>query len=224
MGITQALALAEGRSVVVCAVDLPFVTPELIYRLATADLGRSPAVVACRGDDVQPLLGCYAPRAIDLLRSGAAAPRPRSASWSRRSGRGCSRSATPSCCSTSTLPEDLLHAAAMPRRSRPGAAGHLLAEREVVGADARRQLDGDHVLLRPGAARPASTAAGRERSPRRRGRRAPALRGWDRMSVEQHAHRARDVARRGQSPGTRGRPARRPRRSRLADAASRTGR
>ena len=76
VGIIQALALAEGRSVVVCAVDLPFVTPELIYRLATADLGRSPAVVACRGDDVQPLLGCYALRAIDPLRSGLPAEAP----------------------------------------------------------------------------------------------------------------------------------------------------
>ena len=67
VGILQALALAEGRPVVICAVDLPFVTPELIYRLATADLGRSPAVVACSGTDVQPLLGCFGPRAIDPL-------------------------------------------------------------------------------------------------------------------------------------------------------------
>src|SRR5215475_14082380 len=49
VGIVQALALAEGRSVLVCASDLPFVTPELIYRLATADPGKSPAVVACCG-------------------------------------------------------------------------------------------------------------------------------------------------------------------------------
>jgi molybdenum cofactor guanylyltransferase len=67
VGILQALALAEGRPVVICAVDLPFVTPELIYRLANADLGRSPAVVACCGTDVQPLLGCFGPRAVDLL-------------------------------------------------------------------------------------------------------------------------------------------------------------
>jgi molybdopterin-guanine dinucleotide biosynthesis protein A len=68
--------VAHGRSVVVCAVDLPFVTPELIYRLATADLGRSPAVVACRDTDVQPLLGCYAPRALHPLRSLLAAHPP----------------------------------------------------------------------------------------------------------------------------------------------------
>jgi molybdopterin-guanine dinucleotide biosynthesis protein A len=76
LGIIQALAVADGRSVVVCAVDLPFVTPELIYRLATADLGRSPAVVACRDTDVQPLLGCYAPRALHPLRSLLAAHAP----------------------------------------------------------------------------------------------------------------------------------------------------
>ena len=76
VGIVQALALAEGRAVVVCAGDLPFVTPELVYRLVTADLGKSPAVVACCGSDVQPLLGCYAPRAIDPLRLGLRAEPP----------------------------------------------------------------------------------------------------------------------------------------------------
>jgi molybdopterin-guanine dinucleotide biosynthesis protein A len=76
VGIVHALALAEGRPVVVCALDLPFVTPELIYRLATADLGKSPAVVACRGPDVQPLLGCYAPLAIDPLRNWLPADAP----------------------------------------------------------------------------------------------------------------------------------------------------
>src|ERR1700733_5189697 len=47
VGITQALALASGRPVLVCAGDLPFVTPELIRRLVKADPGRAPAVVAC---------------------------------------------------------------------------------------------------------------------------------------------------------------------------------
>src|SRR5689334_21715495 len=75
-GIVQALALAEGRPIVVCAVDLPFITPELIYRIATADLGKSPAVVACCGNDVQPLLGLYGTRAIDPLRTGMSADAP----------------------------------------------------------------------------------------------------------------------------------------------------
>jgi molybdopterin-guanine dinucleotide biosynthesis protein A len=72
VGILQALALAEGRPVVVCAVDLPFVTPELIYRLAMAELRKSPAVIARCGGETQPLLGCYGPRAIDKLRRARA--------------------------------------------------------------------------------------------------------------------------------------------------------
>src|SRR5690349_1861096 len=75
-GLVQALALAEGRPIVACAVDLPFITPELICRLATSDLGRSPAVVACCGKDVQPLLGLYGTRAIDPLRAGISADAP----------------------------------------------------------------------------------------------------------------------------------------------------
>lgn len=71
VGITQALALAGGRPVLVCAGDLPFVTPELIRRLVKADPGRSTAVVACSEERMQPLLGCYQPRALELL-AGAA--------------------------------------------------------------------------------------------------------------------------------------------------------
>jgi molybdopterin-guanine dinucleotide biosynthesis protein A len=67
VGITQALALAGGRPVLVCAGDLPFVTPGLIRRLVKADPGRSPAVVACAEGRMQPLLGCYQPRALERL-------------------------------------------------------------------------------------------------------------------------------------------------------------
>jgi molybdenum cofactor guanylyltransferase len=73
IGITQALALAGGRPVLVCAGDLPFVTPELIRRLVKADPGRAPAVVACAEDRMQPLLGCYQPRALELLAGPARA-------------------------------------------------------------------------------------------------------------------------------------------------------
>jgi molybdenum cofactor guanylyltransferase len=71
IGITQALALAGGRPVLVCAGDMPFVTPDLVRRLVKTDPGRAPAVVACSEDRMQPLLGCYQPRALGLL-SGAA--------------------------------------------------------------------------------------------------------------------------------------------------------
>jgi molybdenum cofactor guanylyltransferase len=67
LGIHQALALADGRAVVVCAVDLPFVSTELITKLATADAGGAPAVLAARYGAVHPLLGRYEPAAAELL-------------------------------------------------------------------------------------------------------------------------------------------------------------
>jgi molybdopterin-guanine dinucleotide biosynthesis protein A len=73
VGITQALALAGGRPVLVCAGDLPFVTPELIRRLVRINPGSSPAVVACAGGRMQPLLGCYQPRALERLAGAARA-------------------------------------------------------------------------------------------------------------------------------------------------------
>jgi len=77
VGIAHALAFAHGRSVLVCAGDLPFVTPELLVALATADPGDAPAVVASKDGEMQPLLGCYEPVAADLLRAAAvAADRP----------------------------------------------------------------------------------------------------------------------------------------------------
>jgi molybdopterin-guanine dinucleotide biosynthesis protein A len=120
LGIVQALALAEGRSVVVCASDLPFVTPELIYHLATADLGKSPAVVACCGADVQPLLGCYAPRAIDPLRSGLPADPPVHELVASLRPRTL-EVGEPELLFNINSPEDLLHAAAiLDGRARAG--------------------------------------------------------------------------------------------------------
>jgi molybdenum cofactor guanylyltransferase len=67
VGISQALALAGGRPVLICAVDLPLVTPELVRRLAAEDPAGAPAVVASRRGEFQPLLGCYRPGALELL-------------------------------------------------------------------------------------------------------------------------------------------------------------
>ena len=124
VGIVQALALAEGRSVVVCAGDLPFVTPELIYRLATADLGKSAAVVACCGSDVQPLLGCFGPRAIDPLRNGLPSEPPVRELVASLQPRML-EVGDPELLFNINSPEDLLHAAAIldgrARASRPPA-------------------------------------------------------------------------------------------------------
>jgi molybdopterin-guanine dinucleotide biosynthesis protein A len=71
VGIVEALALADGRAVVVCPVDLPFVTPALIRRLVRAKRNGAPAVVAASEGVMQPLLGCYQHEAARLLADAA---------------------------------------------------------------------------------------------------------------------------------------------------------
>ncbi len=67
VGVTEALAFAGGRPVLVCAADLPFVTPALVRRLADADPEGTPAVIAGHRGRMQPLLGCYRQSAARLL-------------------------------------------------------------------------------------------------------------------------------------------------------------
>ena len=80
VGIVYALEMAGGRPVLVCASDLPFVTPELLGRVAAArgPGGRpdAPAVVCAHAGAVQPLLGCYWPQAEPVLRAGLDELRP----------------------------------------------------------------------------------------------------------------------------------------------------
>jgi molybdopterin-guanine dinucleotide biosynthesis protein A len=73
VGIVHALACAGGCPVLVCAADLPFVTPEVLRGLAAADPGDTPAVIGAHGSELQPLLGCYQPRAAALLQAAAQA-------------------------------------------------------------------------------------------------------------------------------------------------------
>jgi len=42
LGVVHALGLADGRPVLVCPVDLPFVSPGLIRRIVDAGRGRRP--------------------------------------------------------------------------------------------------------------------------------------------------------------------------------------
>jgi molybdenum cofactor guanylyltransferase len=70
VGILHALALADGREVLICAADMPFVSTELIGRIAAADAGQALAVLAAQGGAMHPLLGRYLPRAAEQL-SGA---------------------------------------------------------------------------------------------------------------------------------------------------------
>jgi molybdenum cofactor guanylyltransferase len=72
VGILHALALADGREVLICAADMPFVSTELIGLIAAADAGQALAVLAAQGGAMHPLLGRYLPEAAEQL--GAAGP------------------------------------------------------------------------------------------------------------------------------------------------------
>jgi molybdopterin-guanine dinucleotide biosynthesis protein A len=67
LGISEALALAGGRRVLVCPVDMPFVSPESLSALAAVQHEGRPAVVATSRGVVRALLGCYLPSAVPLL-------------------------------------------------------------------------------------------------------------------------------------------------------------
>jgi molybdopterin-guanine dinucleotide biosynthesis protein A len=66
-GIIHALGMAEGRAVLVCAADMPLVTADLVGAIARADPRGSSAVVASACGELQPLLGCYQPPALEAL-------------------------------------------------------------------------------------------------------------------------------------------------------------
>jgi molybdenum cofactor guanylyltransferase len=63
-GILAALRASEGRPLVVCGCDMPFVESALLARLAELD---APLAVVDGGDRLHPLLGRYAPALIDAL-------------------------------------------------------------------------------------------------------------------------------------------------------------
>jgi molybdopterin-guanine dinucleotide biosynthesis protein A len=66
-GIVHALERA-GEPVLVCAADMPFLTPEALRTLIAAG-GHAPAAVAVAAGVLQPVLGMYAPAALDVLRA-----------------------------------------------------------------------------------------------------------------------------------------------------------
>ncbi len=72
VGVIEALRRAGGRAVLVCAVDLPLVTPAVVTELVAAASGSGATAVIARG---QPLLGCYQPHALGKLEAlGPAGP------------------------------------------------------------------------------------------------------------------------------------------------------
>jgi molybdenum cofactor guanylyltransferase len=66
-GIIHALEQADAP-VLVCAVDMPFVTPDACRTLLTG-VGERPAVVAVAEGVLQPVLGLYAPSVLAHLRA-----------------------------------------------------------------------------------------------------------------------------------------------------------
>ena len=66
-GLRHALARADGRAVLVVAVDLPLITPALVEEIVSADAEGAPAVVPRAGHRLQPLLARYEPQALAAL-------------------------------------------------------------------------------------------------------------------------------------------------------------
>jgi molybdopterin-guanine dinucleotide biosynthesis protein A len=62
-GIVHALERARGEPVLVCAADMPFVTPHSLRTLAAHDT----TAVAFAGERLQPVLGLYMPDALPAL-------------------------------------------------------------------------------------------------------------------------------------------------------------
>ena len=67
-GITYALESA-GTAILVCAADMPFVTPDVLRAVAAPLSTGARAVVAVAGDVPQPVLAAYAPSALGGLRA-----------------------------------------------------------------------------------------------------------------------------------------------------------
>src|SRR5215207_7757290 len=68
-GIVHALERAD-TAVLVCAADMPYVTPDACASVVAGG-GSAPAAVAVAGGVAQPLLAVYAPAALPGLRAAA---------------------------------------------------------------------------------------------------------------------------------------------------------
>ena len=66
VGLATALREARGRPIVMCSINLPLMTPQVIRSLVHAAASR-PAVVPRAGGRVEPLAGRWEPAALPLL-------------------------------------------------------------------------------------------------------------------------------------------------------------
>jgi molybdopterin-guanine dinucleotide biosynthesis protein A len=118
-GILHALAVAEGRPVLVCAADLPFVTSDLIGQLADADPGGAAAVVTRAAGRLQPLLACYQPHALGLLSAGGSGAEQPLREAVAAIDPALYEVEDPDLLFNVNTPDDLLQAAAMLDRRKP---------------------------------------------------------------------------------------------------------
>lgn len=119
-GIVHALDGADGRAVVVAAGDMPFLTEQLVRRVANAEAGGRPAVVPRAGGRVQPLLARYEPSALPLLLAALSEPpRPLTEVVERLEPLLLEVDGDAEAFFNVNLPEDLLTATAMMDRTDP---------------------------------------------------------------------------------------------------------
>ena len=71
VGIVHALERAEGP-VLVCAVDMPFVTAEVLGTITESLREEALAAVAVADGRLQPVFGAYSPTALPVLRAAGA--------------------------------------------------------------------------------------------------------------------------------------------------------
>lgn len=71
LGVGEALALAGGRPVLVCPLDMPFISPGLLGALAGANREARPAVMARCREMTRPLVALYLPAAAPVLAQAA---------------------------------------------------------------------------------------------------------------------------------------------------------
>lgn len=76
LGVGEALALAGGRPVLVCPLDMPFLSPSLLGALCGADREARPAVMARCREINHPLVALYLPAAAPALQQVAAGRMP----------------------------------------------------------------------------------------------------------------------------------------------------
>ncbi len=67
LGIVTALERAQGRALLACACDTPFLTPRLVAHIARLD---EPLVIPRAGGRLHPLLARYTPSLLPALREG----------------------------------------------------------------------------------------------------------------------------------------------------------